>query len=256
MLSTLVRGALPGVIAVRLGARRKVAAGNAEAAKERARVRSVFTMKNFQLICGYGGIGLASLVGSYQARCAGMTVVGCSLLGFANGVGGGTLRDVLLGRRVFWLRSPEYAWWCLGAALSGTLLCESVKERAGLFDNVSAKLVSLGSLGNCCCMGGEIGIKHGSGKFGQPLRGALYAMLCSSGGSLTKDYLLGRRPAILYPEGFAHIIPAAFGALWYQAAHKLGIPYPGIVSAAYASSISLRLYLTKRYAEKMKSSKL
>src|SRR3712207_9237237 len=42
-----------------------------------------------------------------------MDIVGFTLLGVVTGIGGGTLRDVLLGAPVFWVREPAYLTACV-----------------------------------------------------------------------------------------------------------------------------------------------
>jgi uncharacterized membrane protein YeiH len=42
-----------------------------------------------------------------------MDIVGFILLGVVTGIGGGTLRDVLLGAPVFWVREPAYLTACV-----------------------------------------------------------------------------------------------------------------------------------------------
>ena len=54
------------------------------------------------------GIIAFTATGALVASRKQMDVVGFIVLGTVTGIGGGTLRDVLLGLPVFWVREPIY----------------------------------------------------------------------------------------------------------------------------------------------------
>lgn len=59
------------------------------------------------------GVIVFAITGCLVASRKQMDVVGFALLGTATGIGGGTLRDVLLGSPVFWVREPAYLIACV-----------------------------------------------------------------------------------------------------------------------------------------------
>src|SRR5215204_3012863 len=58
------------------------------------------------------GIIAFTVTGALIASRKQMDVVGFVVLGTVTGIGGGTLRDVLLGLPVFWVREPTYLITC------------------------------------------------------------------------------------------------------------------------------------------------
>ena len=55
----------------------------------------------------WSAILLAALAGTYAARKRGMDFFGVLVIAFVSCVGGGTIRDLLLGRfPIFWLETP------------------------------------------------------------------------------------------------------------------------------------------------------
>jgi uncharacterized membrane protein YeiH len=185
--------------------------------------------------CSYGGIGFATLMGAYQGKQAGMSPLGCTVMGFINGMGGGTMRDMFQGKRVYWLEKPIFAWWCFGMGLVGANLWDPIKRRFGVSEKDRwAQIISLCSLGGCTCSGAEAALKQGSGgALGQPIKGAIYAMLCATGGGVVMAHMLNKKPLTLHAEGWQNVFPAAVGAVAYQAAHALGLPYNAVVATGF-----------------------
>jgi uncharacterized membrane protein YeiH len=56
------------------------------------------------------GVAVFAISGCIAAGRSGMDWVGVLALAFATGLGGGTLRDVLLNQRVFWIEDTTYLW--------------------------------------------------------------------------------------------------------------------------------------------------
>ena len=76
--------------------------------------------------CDVGGTVLYAVAGTQVAGDVGMNVVGCTLVGCATALGGGTLNNLLYGTAspmrgkpgVFWVRFPEYLFMAAGASLA------------------------------------------------------------------------------------------------------------------------------------------
>lgn len=206
-------------------------------------------LKGFFKFCSYGGVAMASLQSGIVAKSAGMTPMGVAVTTFIGGMGGGSLRDCVQGRRVYWIEKPQFAWWALSWGLLGAYGWDFVKRVTGLSEKdrwVTA--LSLCSLGGCVCSGAQFALQQGNaGVFACPIRGAIYALLCSTGGGMMRDALVGKRPGALYPEGFGLILPPAVGAVVYQAATVMGFSRLGVVASAFGTALPLRVYLTNRY---------
>lgn len=81
------------------------------------------------------GIGLYAVVGMQAAKFAGLSLLGMALVGIVNGVGGGLLRDIVLGR------DPEVFMpgaWFATAITAGCVLYIIMTVTFGLGDYVSA----------------------------------------------------------------------------------------------------------------------
>ena len=67
----------------------------------------------------YVGTVAFAASGTMVAGHAGMDILGCTMVGTITSLGGGTIRDLLLGRTpVFWFKEIEYLLLCVGTALA------------------------------------------------------------------------------------------------------------------------------------------
>jgi uncharacterized membrane protein YeiH len=63
------------------------------------------------------GVVVFAVTGALVASRKQMDLVGFAVLGTATGIGGGTLRDLLLSGPVFWVGEPTYLVACVGASV-------------------------------------------------------------------------------------------------------------------------------------------
>ena len=64
------------------------------------------------------GIGVFAATGALAAARRGLTFVTLAFFALVTGVGGGTIRDLLIGAPVFWIHDTSVAALCLGVALA------------------------------------------------------------------------------------------------------------------------------------------
>ena len=110
-----------------------------------------------------GGIALFALSGALAAARAKQTLVTFAFFALVTGVGGGTIRDLLIGAPVFWLHADWVPLTCLAMAGVVWLTWEMVKwcrcsENARM---------------TCSPRSSEVM------KFGSPVWGSVMGMLCS-----------------------------------------------------------------------------
>jgi len=221
--------------------------------KWREKVFNDLYVKKFLNTCSLFSTGLSSLLGSAAARKAGMSPVGSIVLSFAAGMGGGTIRELFLGNRVFWLKGPTKAFLCLGTGLLGAYGWEELKKYTGITeDGLWAKLISIASLGGCTCSGTMSAIPLTSNIAGQFVYGAGLAAITATGGGCLRDYMLQRRPGVLY-DGFENAIPAVLGSVAFQTARMAHASLAVQTLAAFVSSCGLRSYV--RYYRSSKNTK-
>lgn len=153
------------------------------------------------------GIVVFAISGGLVAARKGMDIFGFALIGTVTGIGGGTLRDLLLGSTpVFWIEEPIFL---LATVVAGSLtygiakLVES-RFRALLWaDAVGLALFAI--------TGTEAAMATGV----HPLVGAVMGMMTATFGGVLRDVLCNEYPLLLRPEIYASA--ALAGAVTYIA---------------------------------------
>jgi len=74
-------------------------------------------MNNLIFLLDLLGIIAFAATGALVAGRHNMDVFGGLVLAFVTGIGGGTMRDIILGAPVFWLTQPHYLWACAAGFL-------------------------------------------------------------------------------------------------------------------------------------------
>ena len=72
-------------------------------------------------VVDYAGVFVFAVSGALAAARRGLDLLGVIVIAMVTAIGGGTVRDVLLDRSVFWIVHPTYLWVILAAAI-GTIL--------------------------------------------------------------------------------------------------------------------------------------
>jgi len=161
------------------------------------------------------GTFVFAVSGGLVAVRKGLDVFGVCVLAGVTGLGGGFIRDVLIGA------TPPAAladWRYLLVPIAAGLLtfyfhpAVSRQERVVvLFDAVGAALFSVA--------GAEKAMRHGLG----PVPATLLGMITAIGGGILRDLLAGRVPLVLRP-GPLYAIPAAAGAAVAAFGTDWGLP--------------------------------
>lgn len=96
------------------------------------------TLSLFESIVQWSAIVLSALAGVYAARRRGMDFFGVLVIAFVTCVGGGTLRDLLLGiNPVFWLESPIYIITVFVISVIGMFVLRSTNHQDKLSDQIT-----------------------------------------------------------------------------------------------------------------------
>lgn len=169
------------------------------------------------------------------------------LFGTITGIGGGTLRDLLLGAdSVFWLYQNEYLWVCLAASLATWFL-------APLFQSLNKLLVWADAVGMALfsVLGAIKALELGAPGIVAIGMGVMSATF----GSLIRDTLLNRTPVLLAPEIYvtAALVGAASYTLfaWLDMTEMIALPLAILCGFGLrASAIIWDLRLPKYAAER------
>lgn len=153
----------------------------------------------------YMGDVVFAMSGALTAARHKMDIVGLLMIGVITGIGGGTLRDLLLGRKVWWTSNPDELILCLVAALAAYFFVRNFTEP--LKGIVWLDAIGLGSFAVVGC--------HIALVSGAPFVVAVFmGMLTATGGGVIRDVLTGTRPMILSP-GELYATAALGGAFVY-----------------------------------------
>jgi uncharacterized membrane protein YeiH len=166
------------------------------------------------------GTSAFAVSGTITAGYAGMDLLGCEIVGTITAIGGGTIRDLLIGNApVFWVIEYEYIWLCL-ASCSLTLLAWHDRDKNGWFAEDSRLMFWLDAIGigAFCSIGAQNGIRKGF----SPIICILCGMITSTFGGVTRDVLTKRPPRILHSNAELYATTALTGATVYMAVRHLG----------------------------------
>jgi uncharacterized membrane protein YeiH len=133
-----------------------------------------------------------ALAGALFAQKRGLDLIGILALGLVTGLGGGILRDVLLGRVPLALRVPLYLWSVAGAALVGAFFAQAVNRM-----RLALRLIDAVSLGLFSVIGAQGGLTARL-----PIPSAiLLGTMTGVGGSVLRDVLVGETPPRMLRRG-------------------------------------------------------
>ena len=153
------------------------------------------------------GIAVFAASGALVASRKQMDAVGFILIAVVTGFGGGTLRDLLLGRTpVFWLRAPELLAIAATAALLVFFTAHLLESRFRAL--LWADAVGLALYG---VVGAEIALIAGA----DPWAAVVLGTVTATGGGIIRDVICNELPLILRRE--IYITAAAAGAAAYVA---------------------------------------
>lgn len=172
------------------------------------------------LVLDWFGICVFAVTGALVASRKQMDIVGFMWLGVVTGVGGGTVRDLLLGVPVFWVQEPAPLIACLVASIAGFFTAHLVAFRYRLMlwlDAVGLALVTVA--------GTAKGLDAGAGPIVAIVMGVLTATL----GGILRD-TLGQEPSIILKRE-VYVTAALAGATIYVLAIGVGAVRPAAALA-------------------------
>ncbi|GGH30741.1 membrane protein [Alsobacter metallidurans] len=176
------------------------------------------------------GIVVFAISGALVASRKQMDIVGFALLGVATGIGGGSLRDVLLGLTpVFWVRQPEYLLTC--AAVSSVVfftahLAHSRYRLLLWFDALGLALFAV------------TGAERALGAGAAPTVAVAMGVVTATFGGVIRDVLGGEMPVVLSRE--VYVTAALVGAGAFVASTHLGVSREVAVAVGFTAGFLVR----------------
>ena len=165
-----------------------------------------------------------------------MDIYGLFVLAFVVAVGGGTIREMVLGSiPPFLFVDPNYLYVTVAAVLLVIFFNRKVEQRMRYFTVMDAI-----GLGVFTVIGATKAINFGLEWFGV----LLISILTSTGGGMIRDILAGEIPFVLRKEVYASASLA--GALIFLLLHKAGMPDNVNAFTAAVVVIGIRLITLKK----------
>lgn len=181
-------------------------------------------------ILDYAGVAVFAATGALSASRKQLDIIGYIFLASVTGIGGGTLRDVILGATpVFWVTNPIYLVVCCCAGLLVFFSARRMESRYKF-------LVWLDAIGLSayCVMGAAKGLSA----TGSPIVALVTGMLTATFGGILRDLLAGEPSVLLRPE--VYVTAALIGAGAFVLATMAGLPLAAASTLGVISAFAVR----------------
>lgn len=181
------------------------------------------------LILDYAGIALFAATGALAASRKELDVIGFLFFAGMTAVGGGTVRDLILGVPVFWVANPAYLVVCAATAVV-------VYFTAHLFESRYRVLLWLDAVGLAAyCV---FGAWKGLDVTGSPVVAVVMGVLTATFGGVLRDQLAGEPSVLLQRE--IYITCALVGAALYTGLDLAGLPLMWAAVPAAIAAFAVR----------------
>ena len=188
----------------------------------------------------YFGTAVFAMTGTLAAATRGMDLLGSVVVGTITAVGGGTVRDLLLGagRRAFWMEEIEYLWICVVTSGATFLAWPRLQRWLGVTENDA--WVDWGDaigVGAFCVIGAQNGIRAGV-----PCAAAVACgMFTATFGGVIRDVLVERPVRILHSYADVYATAALTGATTYMLARAAGAPLSARIVLGAGAAVAVRV---------------
>ena len=174
------------------------------------------------------GIGVFAISGALLAAEKRQTLVTFIFFAVVTGVGGGTLRDLLIGAPVFWVHKNATLLICIGAAL-GVWLVSSRRIAAKALDWFDAAgLAAYATYGSAKALGYGVA----------PVPAFAMGVLTACVGGIIRDLLAGEPSILMRPE--LYVTAAALAAGLFVGLTLVGEPLWVAALISAAAGLGLR----------------
>ncbi len=165
------------------------------------------------LILDYAGIAVFAATGALAASRKQVDIIGFLFFAAITGIGGGTVRDLILDVPVFWVVNPDYLMICVVTAVL-------VYFTAHLFESRYKLLLWLDAIGLAAyCV---FGAWKAYGVTGSPVIAVVMGVITASFGGILRDQMAGEPNILLQRE--IYITAALVGAAAYTGLAMAGLP--------------------------------
>ena len=174
------------------------------------------------------GTAVFALTGALLAARLRQTFVTMSFFALVTGVGGGSVRDLLIGAPVFWVRDPWVAPVCLGVALLAWFTPRKWWEGQLLEWADAAGLGTYAVLGTAKALAFAVA----------PVPALVMGVVTGCVGGVIRDVLAGRPSILMRPE--LYVTAAALSSALVVMGQVLALPHALAWPAAALAGFALR----------------
>ncbi|RUT32454.1 trimeric intracellular cation channel family protein [Arsenicitalea aurantiaca] len=177
------------------------------------------------------GVAVFAITGALAASRKQMDLVGFILLGTVTGIGGGSVRDALLGNvPVFWVADPRYLLTCCIVSSVTFFLAHIPQSRYALLLRLDAVGLALFAV-----IGAETALLAGA----DPVVAIAMGVVTATFGGIIRDVLAGESPAVLRQE--IYVTAALLGASLFVTLQSFGVERSIALFVGFAAALALRL---------------
>jgi uncharacterized membrane protein YeiH len=174
------------------------------------------------VLLDYFGIAVFAVSGAFVAAEKKQTLVTFIFFAVATGVGGGTLRDLLIGAPVFWVQSNIVLAICIAAALLVWFVSSNRFAGVALLWFDAAGIAAYATYGAAKALGFGVA----------PVPAFAMGVLTACAGGIIRDVLAGEPSILMRPE--LYVTAAALSAGLLVVLALLGFGWLAVIIAAFA----------------------
>lgn len=180
---------------------------------------------------GMAAVAVNAVTGVLETEGKNMDLVGATIVGLVAALGGGTLRDILLDRQIFWLADQAYLLCGAGAVLLTFLAARRVRVPANLFLLPDALGLALFTV-----VGTQIALALGTPWLAASFMGVITGVF----GGVLRDILANEVPVVMRP-GTLYATASWTGALLLVTLRELGAGEAVAAAASGTAVFAMRL---------------
>lgn len=172
-----------------------------------------------------------AMSGALAAGRRNMDIFGVAVIAFVTALGGGTIRDMILGHfPIGWTQHPQYVYLVTSAGLLTTLVARYMHHLKTVFLVLDAMGLIAFSLIGC---GVALGMDYPT-----PVV-IMSGMITGIFGGILRDVLCNQVPVVFRHELYASVSLAVCAL--YLSLHHFGVPEQINIAASFAAGLTLRL---------------
>lgn len=180
-------------------------------------------------ILDYVGMALFAATGALAASRKQLDIIGFLFFGAITGIGGGTMRDLILGVPVFWVANPSYLLVCAATSVVFYFIAHRAESRYRWILWLDAMALAAY---------GIFGTYKGLEVSGSPAVAVVMGMLTGTLGGILRDVLANEPSVLLRREIYVSAVGA--GAIVFVVAKSGGVGFEWAAAIGFLTTFGAR----------------